>query len=1272
MVSKSPVPSNKETYPVKRKTYAKLPQVLDVPNLVEVQLDSFQWLQEEGIKQLLDEISPIQDFTGSRLELSFVGYEFREPRNTEQECLQKDQTYSVPLYVKARLLTKGTGEIKEPFDLFFGDIHLMTDKGTFITSGTERVIVSQLLRSPGIYFTTDEDSTTGRKLGKANLVPSRGAWLEFDTSSRDVISVKVDGKRKIPVTTILRSIGYGSDAELIKIFERDDNSSTRHFIQSTLDKDPLVKNEEDALIDIYRKLRPGDPPNVDNARKLITNLFFNPQHYDLGIVGRYKLNQRLNIPKKADDDDRALTREDLIEIIRHIIMVSNGYESPDDIDHLGNRRVRTVGELIQNQFRVGLVRLERVAKERMSIISSDIVTPGALVNIRPVLSAIREFFSGSQLSQFMDQTNPLAELTHKRRLSAMGPGGLSRDRAGFDVRDVHYSHYGRICPIETPEGPNIGLIGTLAAYGRINRYGFIETPYRKVVKELKNNSKELVGKIAGEDILNEKNEVIVKAGGEITKQLASELAKLSGRNIPVKPYVSNEIDYLQADKEDKYNIAQANTVIDEKGYFVNKRIEVRYEDRYLMLPPEKIDYMDVSTKQIFSVAASLIPFLEHNDANRALMGANMQRQAVPLLCAESPIVATGMEREVARYSGQVLFAKNPGAVISVTSLQIVIKSDSGQEDVYPLQKFIRTNQGTCINQHPIVHRGQRVEKGDVLADSSATEDGELALGQNVICAFMSWGGYNYEDAIILSDRMVEQDKFCSIHITKHEIEARDTKLGPEEITRDIPNVGEESLSELDENGIIRVGAEVGPDDILVGKITPKGETELSAEEKLLRAIFGEKAREVKDTSLRMPHGEWGKVINVKLFSRDEGAELPVRVNQWVQVWVAQKRSVSVGDKLAGRHGNKGVISVIAPAADMPFLPDGTPVDIILNPIGVPSRMNLGQILETHLGWAARNLGFKVLTPVFDGAGDTEIEDALARTWLVQKTGSITLSLQGGKPSLDLEKAKAWISEKGFDGEKVFNRELIGEARDVCLRLWLEELGVESRKLSPDELTEKMKEVTVTMNSPSPVSGKSVLRDGRTGEPFDQPVTVGNIYMLKLIHLVEDKVHARATGPYSLISQQPLGGKAQFGGQRFGEMEVWSLEAYGAAHNLQEVLTIKSDDVAGRAKTYEAIVKGEDILPPGVPESFKVLVKELQSLGLAVEVINEEEKIIQAEKIQDSSEFEGLSSAKMVSGNEEPDDIEGKIEDLIGGESFFDSFNIEADNTETDSPESEVS
>jgi len=855
----------------------------------------------------------------------------------------------------------------------------------------------------------------------------------------------------------------------------------------------------------------------------------------------------------------------------------------------------------------------------MSIISTDMVTPGALVNIRPVVSAIREFFGGSQLSQFMDQTNPLAELTHKRRLSAMGPGGLSRERAGFDVRDVHYSHYGRICPIETPEGPNIGLIGSLATYGRINNYGFIETPYRRVINEMSNSDKGLLGRAIREAVIDDEGKTIAKAGTTVTPKLATKLSHLSTRTIKVAPFVSDEVVYLPADKEDKYNIAQANTRLDEHGQFIDEKVESRLGDHYLLAASERIDFMDVSPKQIFSVAASLIPFLEHNDANRALMGANMQRQAVPLLCPEAPLVATGMEREAARYSGQVLFSKYAGAVTSVTSSQIVVTNDSGEEDVYPLMKFVRTNQGTCINQHPVVSEGQRVEPGQVLADSSATEQGELALGQNVVCAFMSWGGYNFEDAIIISDRLVERDKFTSIHISKHDVEARDTKLGPEEITRDIPNVGEENLRELDENGIIRIGAEVGPGDILVGKITPKGETELSAEEKLLRAIFGEKAREVKDTSLKVPHGEWGKVINVRVFSREDGAELPVRVNQWVQVWVAQKRKISVGDKLAGRHGNKGVISVVAPADDMPFLPDGTPVDIILNPIGVPSRMNIGQVLETHLGSAAQVLGFKALTPVFDGANDVAIEDALARAWLSQKAGAVSVSPNSVRSSLQLELAKAWLSNKGYDGDRVFSDDCQGEAREVCLRLWLEDLGIASRDLSPKELEQTVKQVTIERNLPSPITGKVILRDGRTGEPFDQPVTVGNIYMMKLIHLVEDKVHARATGPYSLISQQPLGGKAQFGGQRFGEMEVWSLEAYGAAHNLREVLTIKSDDVSGRAKTYEAIVKGEDILPPGVPESFKVLVKELQSLCLAVEVINEEEKVIQADKIREAPE-----------------------------------------------------
>ncbi len=1221
MVFESPAPPDREKLSILRKSYAKLPQILDVPNLIEVQLDSFQWFQEEGIKQLLEELSPIRDFTGSRLELSFAGYEFREPRHSEQECCQRDQTYSVPLYVKARLLVKGTGEIKEPFDLFFGDIPLMTAKGTFITSGTERVVVSQLLRSPGIYFTVEEDATTGRRLCKANLVPSRGAWLEFETSSRDVVSVKIDGKRKIPVTTVLRAIGYGSDEQLLSLFPEEDSSSDRHFIQSTLERDPLVRDESEALIDIYRKLRPGDPPNIDNARKLIKNLLFNPQHYDLGIVGRYKLNQRLGLEGKIKDDERALTREDIIEIVRHIVMVSNGDDAADDIDHLGNRRVRTVGELIQNQFRVGLVRLERVAKERMSIISTDMVTPGALVNIRPVVSAIREFFGGSQLSQFMDQTNPLAELTHKRRLSAMGPGGLSRERAGFDVRDVHYSHYGRICPIETPEGPNIGLIGSLATYGRINNYGFIETPYRRVINEMSNSGEGLLGRTIREAVIDDEGKTIAKAGTTVTPKLATKLSLLTTRTIKVVPFVADEVIYLPADKEDKHIIAQANARLDEQGQFIDKKVESRLGDHYLLAAPERIDFMDVSSKQIFSVAASLIPFLEHNDANRALMGANMQRQAVPLLCPEAPLVATGMEREAAQYSGQVLFSKYAGAVTSVTSSQIVVTNDSGEEDVYPLMKFVRTNQGTCINQHPVVSEGQRVEPGQVLADSSATEQGELALGQNVVCAFMSWGGYNFEDAIIISDRLVEKDKFTSIHISKHEVEARDTKLGPEEITRDIPNVAEESLRELDENGIIRIGAEVGPGDILVGKITPKGETELSAEEKLLRAIFGEKAREVKDTSLQVPHGEWGKLINVRVFSREDGADLPVRVNQWVQVWVAQKRAISVGDKLAGRHGNKGVISVVAPSDDMPFLPDGTPVDIILNPIGVPSRMNIGQVLETHLGSATQVLGFKALTPVFDGASDIAIEDALARVWLSQKAGAVSVSPDSVRSSLQLELAKAWLGNKGYDGDRVFSDDCQGEAREVCLRLWLEDLGIASQDLSPKELEQTVNKVTIERNLPSPITGKVILRDGRTGEPFDQPVTVGNIYMMKLIHLVEDKVHARATGPYSLISQQPLGGKAQFGGQRFGEMEVWSLEAYGAAHNLREVLTIKSDDVSGRAKTYEAIVKGEDILPPGVPESFKVLVKEVQSLGLAVEVINEEEKVIQADKIREAPESE---------------------------------------------------
>ena len=1193
----------KRTLPVTRKSYARLPQIVDVPNLIKVQLDSFHWFQEQGLRQLLEEVSPIKDFTGNRLELSFTDYEFRQPHHTEQECRQRDLTYSAPLYVRAQLLVKETGEIKEQ-DLFFGDIPLMTAKGTFITSGAERVVVSQLLRSPGVYFTIEQDATSGRELCFVKLIPTRGAWLEFEISNRDVISAKINGKRKIPVTTLLRAIGYGSDEQLLNLFSKEDSSSEHQFIRSTMEREPLVRNESEALLDIYKKLRPGDPPNIENARKLINNLFFNPMRYDLGQVGRYKLNKRLGLEIK--EDERALTKEDIVEIVRHIIMVNNGSDTSDDIDHLGNRRVRTVGELIQNQFRVGLLRLERVVRERMSIISTEAITPSALVNTRPIVAAIREFFGGSQLAQFMDQTNPLAELTHKRRLSAMGPGGLSRERAGFDVRDVHFSHYGRICPIETPEGPNIGLIGSLATYSLVNQYGFIETPYRKVISELSNTDDRLVGKITQEAVLDDEGNTIVEAKVTITSELFAKLSRLSSRMIKLVTFVSNEVVYMTADKEDEYTIAQASAKLDENSQFVDEKVEARLGDRYIVEERDKIELMDVSPKQIVSVATALIPFLEHNDANRALMGSNMQRQAVPLLRPEAPLVATGMEVEAAKHSGQVLFAQNAGVVTSATSSQIIVTRDDGEKDIYKLMKFVRTNQGTCINQQPTVNKGDRVEPGWILADSSATEQGELALGQNVLCAFMSWEGYNFEDAIIINNRLVEQDKFTSVHIEKHEVEARDTKLGPEEITRDIPNVGEESLRELDETGIVRIGAEVGPDDILVGKITPKGETELSAEEKLLRAIFGEKAREVKDTSLRVPHGEWGKVINVRVFSQASGDELPAGVSQWVQVWVAQKRRISVGDKLAGRHGNKGVIALIAPAEDMPFLPDGTAVDIILNPIGVPSRMNIGQVLETHLGWAAQMLGFKVLTPVFDGASDAAIEDALARVWLAQKAGAVDLNPNNDHPTVQLELAKGWLKSYGYDGDRVFSDDYPGEAKEVCLRLWLEDMGIASRDLDPQELEQAVEKVSSEKNLTPPIIGKVILRDGRAGEPFDQPVTVGNIYMMKLIHLVEDKVHARSTGPYSLITQQPLGGKAQFGGQRFGEMEVWALEAYGAAHNLQEVLTIKSDDVTGRAKTYEAIVKNEDILQPGVPESFKVLVKELQSLGLAIEVINEEE------------------------------------------------------------------
>ena len=1189
-----------------RISYARIAEVLAMPNLIRLQLDSFRWFIEEGLKELFAEISPIQDFTGKNLELQFLDYSFGVPKYSVQECRERDMTFAAPLRVKVRLRAKESGEIKEQ-DIFMGDFPLMTEHGTFVINGAERVVVSQLVRSPGAYFTVEEDPATGHPLCSAKLIPNRGAWLEFETSNKDILSVKVDRKRKIPVTTLLRAIGLGTDEQLLEAFAEVDTGE-RRYIQDTMAKDPS-KSTEEALLEFYRRLRPGDPPTVDNARSLLNSLFFNFRRYDLGKVGRHKLNKRLglNVPLTQ----RILTQEDLIQIVRTMIQLNNGVGEPDDIDHLGNRRVRAVGELIQNQFRVGLLRMERVIKERMSIQDPEAATPAALINIRPVVAAMKEFFGGSQLSQFMDQTNPLAELTHKRRLSALGPGGLNRERAGMDVRDVHHSHYGRICPIETPEGPNIGLIGSLATHGVLNQYGFIETPYRRVINTVDNDESQLVGHTLRERLVDpETGEVIASPGDIISEELARAISKLPYRQIKIRPVVSDEIVYLSADLEDHYYIAQANSRLDEKNHFVEDKIEARHEQEFLIESPDKIQFMDVSPKQIVSVATALIPFLEHDDANRALMGANMQRQAVPLVRPEAPLVGTGVEWQAARDSGHVVVSPIDGEVVSVSSREIVVSDGNGSRQVLPLQKYVRSNQGTCINQRSIVNVGDRVRAGQPLADSSSTESGELALGQNVLVAFMSWEGGNFEDAVILSESIVREDKFTSIHIEKHEVEARDTKLGPEEITRDIPNVGDEALRDLDERGIVRIGAEVGPGDILVGKITPKGETELTAEERLLRAIFGEKAREVKDTSLRVPHGERGKVVDVKVFSRESHDELPAGVNQLVRVSIAQKRKIAEGDKMAGRHGNKGVIAKILPVEDMPFLADGTPVELVLNPIGVPSRMNVGQILETHLGWAAEVLGIKITSPVFDGGRESEIEDALARAWLVQRvTGQGASRWTPNLPSPEERRAATarWLKENGYDPEQVFSDRYPGEAKRVCLTLWLQDNGVSVGESNLSQLQQLADQIVHEKRIPSPIGGKIQLYDGRTGEPFDQPVTVGSIYMMKLVHLVEDKIHARSTGPYSLITQQPLGGKAQFGGQRFGEMEVWALEAYGAAHILQEILTVKSDDVVGRVKTYEAIVKGDNILEPGVPESFKVLVKELQSLGLAVEVLNEDEE-----------------------------------------------------------------
>lgn len=1173
-----------------RKTFSKIGDSIEMPNLIKVQKDSYEWFIKEGLGEVLKDISPIVDYSGN-LVLEFFDYYMEEKtKYTLEEAKERDATYSTRLHVKVRLINRETGEIKEQ-EIYLGDFPLMTDSATFVINGAERVVVSQLVRSPGCYYDSTYDKT-GKKIYTSTVMPIRGAWLEYETDSNDVFWVRIDRTRKLPVTSLLRAIGLLTDDQIIDFFGEEEK------LIATIAKDS-IKTQEDALIEIYKKLRPGELPTVDAARNLFNGLFFDDRRYDLARVGRYKYNKKLslatritnrvsyddiinqetgelfvgkdeviskevaeeiqnsginvvdvkvedkkvriigngtvdirafvtekilkdvkvkelvnyevlkNILDNTEEKDLAkvlnermdelvpkhVTTEDILGSISYLLNLDHGLGKIDDIDHLGNRRIRCVGELLQNQFRIGLTRLERVVRERMTIQDLDVVTPQTLINTKPITSSIREFFGSSQLSQFMDQSNPLSELTHKRRISALGPGGLSRERAGFEVRDVHYTHYGRLCPIESPEGPNIGLISALTTFAIINEYGFVETPYRKVDK----------------------------ATGKLT----------------------DEVEYMTADEEDNYIVAQASEPLDEENRFVNDRIRVRYLNEIIEVEKEKVDYVDVSPKQLVSVAAAMIPFLEHDDANRALMGANMQRQAVPLMITDSPRVGTGIEYRAAKDSGVVVVAEDDGEVTRVVADEIKIKNKKGEEKVYHLRKFKRTNGATCINQRPIVKTGEKVKKGDIIADGPATDKGEMALGKNLLIAFTTWEGYNYEDAILLNERLVKEDVLTSIHIEDYDCECRDTKLGPEEITRDIPNVGEDSLRDLDEDGVIRVGAEVRPGDILVGKVTPKGETELTAEERLLRAIFGEKAREVRDTSLRVPHGEAGTIVDVKVFTRENSDELGPGVNKVIRVYIAQKRKISVGDKMAGRHGNKGVISRIMPEEDMPFLPDGTPVDVVLNPLGVPSRMNLGQVLEVHLGAAARLLDWKIATPVFDGASEEDIEE--------------------------------------------------------CLKL----AGLET-------------------------NGKTILYDGRTGEPFDHPITVGVMYMLKLHHLVDDKIHARSTGPYSLVTQQPLGGKAQFGGQRFGEMEVWALEAYGAAYTLQEILTVKSDDVVGRVKTYEAIVKGENIPEPGIPESFKVMVKELQSLGLDVKLYSDtDEELELKEHVEEGIELTEEQGRQMM-------------------------------------------
>ena len=1252
-----------------RMSYQRQKEVLEMPNLIEVQKDSYNWFLEEGLKEVFADISPITDYSG-KLSLEFVDFTLCEDdvKYSIEECKERDATYAAPLKVKVRLYNKENDEIKE-HEIFMGDLPLMTATGTFVINGAERVIVSQLVRSPGIYYAIAHDKL-GKRLFSSTVIPNRGAWLEYETDSNDVFYVRVDRTRKVPVSVLIRAMGVGSDAEIIELFGEEPK------ILATLEKD-VAKSYEEGLIEIYKKLRPGEPPTVESSASLLNGMLFDPKRYDLAKVGRYKFNKKLALRNRIRDavlaenvvdpmtgeviaeegavltlelcdriqdsgagylyimaeekkvkilsnqtvkidgyleefgltaeefgikervyypmlakllEENAtaeemkaaikenihellpkhITLEDIFASINYVIHLDYGYGNVDDIDHLGNRRIRSVGELLQNQFRIGLSRMERVVRERMTTQDLAVVTPQALINVRPVTAAIKEFFGSSQLSQFMDQNNPLSELTHKRRLSALGPGGLSRDRAGFEVRDVHHSHYGRMCPIETPEGPNIGLINTLATFARINEYGFIEAPYRKVDQ-------------SGEE-----------------------------------PVVTDEFIYVTADEEEIYNVAQANEPLDEEGHFVHKKVSGRRKEEIIEVDRKQVQLMDVSPKQMVSVATALIPFLENDDANRALMGSNMQRQAVPLLVTDSPVVGTGMEYKTAKDSGICIIAKNPGIVERVSADEIVIRNDNSQRDVYKLIKYQRSNQSTCLNQKPIVDLGQRVGADQIIADGASTCKGELALGKNPLIGFMTWEGYNYEDAVLLSEKLVQEDVYTSVHISEFEADARDTKLGPEEITRDIPNVGEDALKDLDDRGIIRIGAEVRPNDILVGKVTPKGETELTAEERLLRAIFGEKAREVRDTSLRVPHGETGIIVDVKVFTRENGDDVGPGVNQLVRVYIAQKRKISVGDKMAGRHGNKGVVSRVLPVEDMPFLPNGRPLDIVLNPLGIPSRMNIGQVLETHLSLAAKALGWKISTPVFDGANEIDIMDTLEMANDYVNTSWEEFS----------EKWKPLLNGDIYD-ELYANRDHREEWKGVALGR----------------------------------DGKVQLRDGRSGEPFDNRVTIGFMHYLKLHHLVDEKIHARSTGPYSLVTQQPLGGKAQFGGQRFGEMEVWALEAYGAAYTLQEILTVKSDDIVGRVKTYEAIVKGENIPEPGVPESFKVLLKELQSLALDIRVLREDQTEVEIKEcIEDVDDLNVNIDGYEEDEYRQPRSMTAE-EELMREFLFDDETGVEADNSD---------